>query len=254
MAFKTTLPKILQGGKLYNIADLLGQTMVANENTNLFRFPSQQKQIFAIEDFTKVSGQAYVYSAQNNTSIYEPGKTIPAAKGISAGKQLGLFKSLRYKGSKLAGAYFTRSNKLFYIPSIDGTNWYLSGWAYKKVNNLVATIKKGQPIGELWTWARGIKQTYNPADKRYSATLTDEFYLVFKYNGTPVYAKVTSNLIDTNSLAQQDIKTTEEQSQTLAEKIEHYGKVILIGGAVVLTVVGLGKAAIMASALTPRTK
>lgn len=243
MPFKTTLPKILQNGKLYNLSDLLGQTMVANEDTPLYKFPTTEKNIYAIEDFTKLSGVAKIYAAQDGTSIYYSDKpNAPAAKGIKAGAELGTFKSLKSGG----GAYFTRKNDahLYYINSIDNSNWYLSGSAYKQVPNLVATIKKGQPIGELWTYARGIKQSYDATTKRYTSKLTDEFYLVFKYNGKAVYSKVTPNLIDTKTLAQQDIKTTEEQSQTTGEKFEKYFKIILIGGAVILVAVPTIKALI----------
>jgi len=242
--YKTILPKILQNGKLYNLSDLIGQTIVANEDTNVYKFPTTAKQVYAIDDFSKAAGAALIFSGADNTSIYKPGQIAPAAKGIKANKQLGVFKSLRAEG----GAYFTRGRDLFYINSIDNSNWYLSGSAYTKQNNLIATVKKGQPIGELWTWAYGIKQSYDPTTKRYSAKQTADFYLVFKVNGKAEFVKVTPTLIDTKTLAQQDIKTTEEQSQTTGEKIEKGVKVLLIGGAVLIAAVALGKAAIYSQA------
>lgn len=244
MAFKTTLPKILQGGNLYNIADLLGQEIVSNIDTKILAYPTDASKVYVIPDLNNVPANTSIYSTFDNTSIYEPGATYPAAKNIKANKQLGIFKSLKSGG----GAYFTRGNKLFYINSVDNTNFYLSTKAYKKVKNLISTVKKGQPIGELWSWTRGLKQTYDPATGKYTALPTNDFYLVFKINNKAAFVKVTSDLIDTKTLAQQDIKTTEEQSQSIGEKIEKYIKILFIGGAVVLVVTQLGKAAIYSQA------
>jgi hypothetical protein len=274
--YSSDLPVIKQGGKYYNISQLINKSIYANQPTKIYSLPYSQDKINFVKDIdTILADDVYLFSKKLNNTVYNLDGSV-SKKTTTDGEWLMKVIGFTSKGDYIIG--INSSGKKVQISSNPNAgNWkalskeqrskikkgqkYINltdnySFSYKG-NNLIKTVNAGELLGILDTWVNG---KYDTGDFNYIFPIhksdPTSLFLVVKPSSTSskkFYVELKKSTLNIPSLTEQGALTVEEEIEKeeeedkswmdkLSENLSDLGsvaKTVLIAGGIAFVVITL---------------
>lgn len=208
------IPQIKVGNKFYAIGDMVGKTIVANENTRVFRLPVEVEQMAGQLDAATAKKQAApVWANTAGVVVYrmrtdpEPYYATPGEiyRTVAKGGYIGAFNG--YAKNGYWSLITASGNKVV----VNGKDAGIDAKYYSDVQNYLRTVKTGQNIGVLYSWVNGYDKDGNK---------TTDIWLSFNEgdgSGRKYYCKLTRSTVNQQSIESQGVVDTETKIEEQQE-------------------------------------